>query len=504
MTFKKGLAIGLVAVLVGGGAAGWFLGVPALRELIVKNIVREMERSFSVNAKIGGVGLSSARSAYIKDVALTGKEDGVPVLSAKEINATVSILSLFQGKIAINGIFCDSPNLNFVRLADGTTNLDTLLGRKKGETAHPMTVKMIDAKLMYVDYYKKPNAKPVFIYVKEAAFRIRPGRPVGIRVDGAKYGKSVFSVNGYMGTSDGDQVRLRILSDIFRASEIKNLLISVSGVKVPEIKQFEVPLAIRIDIRGGRGSEKVFVNASASDGLIGKQKVASLRLRCSGSRERLTLDKLDIRLEGGGHISGRVRYEIAGEKNIDMFFNSGDFPVDVVSDVVKNWNPGVTGSLDAQGRLRGNPSKRETLEGKCSFTAKNGKIAGVMDGSPLEYDTIEGDFNVGGGSLSLQKLLLKSKEMDLSLGGRAGLDGALDFNGRAEVEKGKVRTGGMRKLISKLLPDGQKGYIFKMHVGGTFGAPKIEFSAADTLRRGVVDNVRDSGNRVEHFIKKIF
>lgn len=495
----------VAAVLLGGGGAGlWFFGVPTAKEYIIKSAVSETEKSFGVSAKIGDIGISSPTTVYINNVAFVSGDDGSPVLSAKRIEAAVSIMHLLRGKVIVKRVTCESPFLNFVRRADGSTNLDALLGRKKGRTANPITLEMNGIKLTYADYYRKPGAKPVTIYSEKAVFRVKPGKPVGIDIDGARYGKSVFEANGSVGMNEGDPVKLRVSSDNFRASELKNLLVSISWMKVPEISRFEVPLKIRIDVRGARGTEAVTISASADGGFVGSRKVERVRMKCAASREAIYLDRLDIRLRDGGSLSAKFRYRFSGGDNMDMELRSKNFPVDALTGVVKNWNPGVTGSLSMKGRLRGDPAKRETLEGECSFNASAGRVAGIMDGQPLEFDSIVGRFAVGGGRLQLNEFAMKGRDMDMTLEGGVGLDGTLDLSGRAEVEKGKVRTTGMRKLVSGLLPDGEKGYIFRIRIAGTFGAPKIEFNAADTLRRGVEDKVRDAGNKVEHFVKKIF
>jgi hypothetical protein len=129
----------------------------------------------------------------------------------------------------------------------------------------------------------------------------------------------------------------------------------------------------------------------------------------------------------------------------------------------------------------------------------------MIEGETMNYESIQGEFELSDGNLKLEKFALRSEQMDMDLKGNVGLErGDLNIKGRAEVAKDKVRSAGVKKIVAGLLPDGDKGYVFNMRIEGSFGEPKVKFSPMKTVYRGVEDKVKDSANSVEKFIKKIF
>ncbi|HOX28975.1 MAG TPA: hypothetical protein PLQ76_07480, partial [bacterium] len=90
------------------------------------------------------------------------------------------------------------------------------------------------------------------------------------------------------------------------------------------------------------------------------------------------------------------------------------------------------------------------------------------------------------------------------LEGDVGLDRTLDLYGACDVEKSMVRKGFFKKLVSNILPDNDRGYHFHVRIGGSFEQPDVKVKAGRAVTDGLQDTVKDTGNKVEKFFKKVF
>ncbi|MEW6203263.1 MAG: AsmA-like C-terminal region-containing protein [bacterium] len=501
---KPVLIFTAVVLLAAIGAGGWFWGKPKLKSFIVENVKEEIEHNFPLRAEVSDVSFSLPRSVALKKITFISRSDGTPVLSADEISAAISLSQLLKGKVTLGSISCDKPILYFVRRADGSTNLDAFLDKRKGKLSHPLLVRLTDAKLVFKDYYKKSLPAALEFYAIEAAFKLHPSKPLRIVKASAKYGKSDFLMKGYIGTGEGEAVKLSITSEKFLASDLNLLASSVAGFKIQGVQNLNAPLSVRIKVDGARGGENITISASANEGRIGSRKISNIKVIAAGTREMFEIRSLAVRLQDGGKLAGTLSYPLVAGEPLEANMRCENFPAEVLYGFAPDLKGGVTGSLTGDLRLQGDIKKKDTLKGDGSFHAVSGILKGASGGEPLQYDAMEGNFQIGDGKLSVKRFLLKSAEIDLALDGTVGLDGALNLNGRAEVIKEKVRTSTLKKIVSTVIADGSKGYVFKMKISGTTAEPKIEYSPLKTIYRGLEDQVRDAGNKMERLIKKIF
>jgi hypothetical protein len=497
--------IGLIVfvILTAGGVTGWLWGRPALKNFVEGRIVKDTEEKFGVATKIGRVEFKLPRSVTISNVSFSSREDGSRILETKLIRATISLSKLIHRQVTISAIECDRPVISYLRRADGTTNMDALLANKGADSSSRLSVKLKRPRLVFEDLYKRKRPVRIEVSAKSAQLVLDPGKPVRVVVDVAKYSRSTMSAKGSIGLKEGDPVNMKVIADRLYVTDLKRL-VSTLGVALPDVRDVEAPLMARAEIKGERGRETVYLSGFANEGNIGARRISRFTVSGSVSRDDVEIDRLELRLTDSGTVVGSARYAMKGAPGVKAEIKVISFPVDAFNGVIENWKPGITGSLTASATLEGDPFKKETLKGTGTFSSTAGRIDGVMEGQSIDYETIDGEFDIGEERVFLKKFAMRSPQMDLDLDGFIGLDGSLDMNGRAEVAKELVRTSDLKKVVSNMLPDGEKGYVFRMRVEGDFGAPKTEFSVAKTMLNGVQDQVKDAGNKVEKFMKKIF
>jgi len=495
----------MVTVVVAAGAAFYF-GLKPAKDTLLENASAQIRTIYGIDTKVSDIKYVMPSAISLNNVAVTVAETGSPIMEAESIRAELAPLLLLKGGIGIKRVICEGGVFHYERAENGSSNIDRFLGRNEGGGKHrAITLALKDSRMIFVDRKINHAAEPVAIDISEAVISSRSNGSTKINVASARFGNSDFSLKGVIGKGSDGVMSLVLSSAAFNVEDLKTLISSVAGIDTSSIKNLESSLTVRIDVKGGTGKEEVIISAASSEGKIGADALESFKLKGAIRRHGIELDTIRIKLASGGSANGFLKMPLSGNGESEINLKTKDFPVGIVSDVIEGWNPGITGNLTANAKVKGSFYDVKSLKGDCDFNAVEGHIPDMIEGESMNYENIQGGFDISDGSLTLKKLALRSEQMDMDLKGSVGLErGDLNLKGRAEVAKNKVRSAGVKKIVAGLLPDGDKGYVFNMRIEGNFGAPEVKFSPMKTVYRGVEDKVKDSANSVEKFIKKIF
>lgn len=493
----------LTVVTAASAAIGAKIEDPRIKNYILKNVTQEIEKNSGLDAKVGNFEIRLPRSIVVSDLVFTERKTNTKILSAKKLTASMSLLDMVKGKVGISGLTCEKPELYVVRRRDGSTNFDDMLGRDKSE-GRKMTVRLNNATLNVEDQLKRKKPLKAKIQLRKAMFKVNPRGPATFKLEGVRLGKSVFDAGGRLGFERGDTVKVSASSKNFDLGDVKKLFEDYAGKTIPGADRADVVVAFKISVGGRVGSETARVDVQSGKGTVAGKTIEKLSARCMITRNGADVSKLTVKM-GGGTIFGRAKYSAkGGEKGLNADIGAEGFPMEVLSAFSGTKTP-VSGTLYAKAKLNASdPKKLATWNGAVNFRAADGKIDGLLEGESLPFNVMEGDAAIEQGRTSVNRFFLTGDELDLELAGAIGADGSLDLNGRAEISKEMAREKGVKKIIGEFLPDGEKGYKFKLRIGGRLGEPEMKLSAANTMYRGIEDKFKDSGNKMEKFFKKVF
>jgi len=166
--FCVGLLLLLVALYFVATSAPFFKGV------VLPRVGKALNAEFTVgNASISPFSRVVLRQLKVKTA---GAE---PLLQADEVRLRYSLWSIVGGNIKVDEVTLDSPTIQIVQNADGTSNLDPLLGKEEKPAAKPPT---------------KPS-KPPQLDVKNVTLKNVSLRAVQIFKDGGRQTVELSDIN---------------------------------------------------------------------------------------------------------------------------------------------------------------------------------------------------------------------------------------------------------------------------------------------------------------------
>src|SRR5439155_297656 len=166
--FSAGLLLLLVVAYFVATSAPFFKGV------VLPRVGKALNAEFTVgNASISPFSRVVLRQLKVKTA---GAE---PLLQADEVRLRYSLWSIVGGNIKVDEVTLDSPTIQIVQNADGTSNLDPLLGKEEKPAAKPPT---------------KPS-KPPQLDVKNVTLKNVSLRAVQIFKDGGRQTVELSDIN---------------------------------------------------------------------------------------------------------------------------------------------------------------------------------------------------------------------------------------------------------------------------------------------------------------------
>jgi uncharacterized protein involved in outer membrane biogenesis len=139
--FKLGIVAGVLVVLI------VILYFVATSGAFIKGVILpRVGKAAHADIAVSELSVSPWSEVEIKGLKVTpeGKE---PLLEAQLVRARYSLWDILHGKIVVSEVTLDSPVVNFVKKADGTSNLDPLLQKKSGEAKPASTAASKPAQL---------------------------------------------------------------------------------------------------------------------------------------------------------------------------------------------------------------------------------------------------------------------------------------------------------------------------------------------------------------------
>src|SRR5256885_6186931 len=123
---SAGLLLLLVVAYFVATSAPFFKGV----------ILPRVGKALNADVTVGDASLSPFSRIVLRQlkVKTTGAE---PLLQADEVRLRYSLWSIIRGNIKVDEVTLDSPTIQIVQNADGTSNLDPLLGQEEKPAAKP-------------------------------------------------------------------------------------------------------------------------------------------------------------------------------------------------------------------------------------------------------------------------------------------------------------------------------------------------------------------------------
>src|SRR5438105_10099943 len=124
--FSAGLLLLLVVAYFVATSAPFFKGV----------ILPRVGKALNADVTVGDASLSPFSRIVLRQlkVKTTGAE---PLLQADEVRLRYSLWSIIRGNIKVDEVTLDSPTIQIVQNADGSSNLDPLLGKEEKPAAKP-------------------------------------------------------------------------------------------------------------------------------------------------------------------------------------------------------------------------------------------------------------------------------------------------------------------------------------------------------------------------------
>src|SRR5437773_9991798 len=124
--FSAGLLLLLVVAYFVATSAPFFKGV----------VLPRVGKALNAEVTVGDASLSPFSRIVLRQlkVKTAGAE---PLLQADEVRLRYSLWSIVGGNIKVDEVTLDSPTIQIVQNADGTSNLDPLLGKEAQPAAQP-------------------------------------------------------------------------------------------------------------------------------------------------------------------------------------------------------------------------------------------------------------------------------------------------------------------------------------------------------------------------------
>ncbi len=125
-----GLALLLAVAVIG-------LKVYLTKERILAWVVPPLEEQLRRDVSIGDAG-AGLTGIYLEELDIRSRGASEPLVAARAIRIRWNLWALLSGRVQVDEVSLVEPHIRIVRLADGTLDIDDLLGAEKGgETPEP-------------------------------------------------------------------------------------------------------------------------------------------------------------------------------------------------------------------------------------------------------------------------------------------------------------------------------------------------------------------------------
>ena len=504
---KKFLAI-IIALAVVSGAAGALLGIGPLKKSAMKVVDKQLKENLPCKYKLGDIKAGFPGGVELKDLRLYDPAGGSEFLNVKSLRLTFGLGSILHPSSPFTGIVIGGATARISRGADGKINIIEIMSKmkKKDEQSNTPRIILQNVTVEWADYKLGKNPPREKFNIVSASIASGDKGEYTLRNFKIKKGGSVLTLKGNWNETPGAKVSLRLRSEPFVLSDFITIARSFSETRaLPEVNASGGGV-FDFRIFGVRGSEQAEGELMLSKGLLGGKKMNRALVEFSPAADgKIEISDFDIRMDGGGRLRAGGVFSAASPWQFEVKATAKRFPVDAVIGIVQK-QPAITGELDADIFAKGNAKDVMTVSGEGGFELRNGEISGLKGENepPVPYRAIAAKLKAEKGIVGVAGGVFDSDELLMQLEGSIGLNRTLDLSGKCEVSKDMVRKGLFKKVVSNVLPDGSVGYRFPVSIRGTFDQPDVSVKAGKLATDSVADQVRDAGNKVEKFFKKVF
>ncbi len=504
----KKIILIIVALAVIAAASGVFLGEGPVKNKAMKLVDSQLEKKMPCNYKLGGIDVGIMRGVELKNLKLAD-EAGGEFLQVKSIRLTFGLSSLLHPDMPFSGVVIENGKAVVVRNADGHINIIDILSKMKSRETEKTSIPHITIKNLqtdWIDYKLSSNPKKESFVIKDASIYVGDNGEYKLSGINIKKGESLFAIRGKWNDTVGAPVNLSLRATPIDIKDIIGLARSAAGKKALPTLKLGGQGAVEVRVFGPRGKEQFEGSVTLASGSLGGLKLRRFSVNFSPLADgRMQIQDLAIRMENGGRLMANGDLQTSAPFDFEVKAELRRFPIEAFVGAVRRQSP-ITGSMDAAFSLKGKAKKQETIAGEGSFEIRDGLLIDTKErnGESTPYRLLAANFKVAEGFAEITEGRLDSDQIQMRMAGKVGLDHSLDLTGKCEVAKGMVRRGFFKRLASNLLPDGNFGYKFPVHIGGTFENPDVNVKTSKVLMNGVPDQIKDTGNKVEKFLKKVF
>jgi hypothetical protein len=491
------------------GVAGLLLGVGPIKKSAMKIVDKELKDSLPCKYELGGISAGFPRGVELQNLRLFDPADGREFLSVRSLRLTLGLGSIFHPSNPFTGVVVGNAIARVSRRADGRINIIEIMekmNRKQVEGRQIPRVTLDGVRVEWSDYELGKNPPREKFNIESATILIGDKGEYALRDFRIKKGGSALTLRGKWNDTPGVEVSLRLRAEPLILKDFLTLSRSFSETRaLPEINASGEGI-FDFRIFGPRGREQANGELTLVKGLLGGKKFKRAGIRFSpASGGKIEISDFTVRMDAGGRLRAGGVFSSTAPWPFEIKAKSDGFPIDAVIGMIQK-QPPISGALNAEISAKGNAEDVMTFSGEGSFELRGGKIYGLKGegGPPVPFRSMTARLKAENGIVGVTDGVLDSDELLLQLKGSVGLNRTLNLSGKCEVSKGMVRKGFFKKVVSTVLPDGSVGYRFPVNIRGTFDNPDVRVKSGKLAEDSVADQVRDAGNKVEKFFKKVF
>lgn len=506
VTIAIGVLLALAACFVAVS-----VGIAPLKNVMKDRARSEVARALPCGVLLGDVRVGLLRGVELRDVKLTettAEGERRQFFQAKRIRLSNGLFGLFRNA-PFNGFEIDRATILVVRDTEGRVNVAEILramGKRADRKSSNPRITLSDMRVDWLDFKSADSPSHEKFEIHSA--RLQSSGDGAWRVDElrARCGGTEARIWGSWNATPGRPVDLKIRLEPMLLQDMIRLARAAARPRHLPPFSLNGRSAFKGRIWGFRGGEQAEGTLRVFDGFVAGHRIRRAMLHFSpGTEGRIEFNEFSVRTDDRGLLLASGRITPGEPWTFEGEMTARRFPAEAALGAIMRRSP-VTGATDGTVRFKGNASDTASIAGNGNIEIRDGLMqkSDVANTQPIPFRLISVDFAMAGGVARFSKARIESEDLHLDLDGTIGYDRTLDLSGRCEIAKGRVRQGFFRKLVSAALPDNEKGYRFPVHIGGTLDAPEIGVRGARTAVDGVQDNIRDAGNRIEKYFKKIF
>ncbi|MFA6448799.1 MAG: AsmA-like C-terminal region-containing protein [bacterium] len=504
---KKFLVV-LIALAVVSGGAGVLLSIGPVNKMAKKYVGDEMKKALPCKYKLGNISAGMMRGVELQDLRLYDTS-GDEFLYIHSLRLTFGLGSIIHPKNPFTAIVIEQAKARVTRDSSGRVNIIQIMDKmqkQKNSDATIPRIKLYAMQMEWSDYKLGKNPPREKFNIISADIETGDSGAINIRNIRVQKGQTVVNLRGKWNDTPGAPVDLRIRVKPLVIKDMLALRRSLSDTRaLPEL-HIGGEGVFDCRISGPRGKEQPQGELTIENGTLGAQKIRRLSINFSpGADGRIEIRDFDVRSENGGRLRAGGAVAPAEPWKFDIKAKADRFPIDALIGLTVA-QPQLSGALDADLAVKGDSNNLKTISGEGDVAIRNGEIIGVGDAGdpPTPFRTMQASLKASNGVVQISKGRLDSEELLLQLDGNIGLDRTLDLSGKCEVSKRRVRRGIFKKIVTSVLPDGGVGYRFPIRIRGTFDKPDVSVKSGKLATDTVSDPIRDAGNKVQKFMKKVF